>query len=818
MICCYKSVARQRRVCFTKLVWNRWNSNNVTGSSTSSTSLNTSETLDNKTQDDIKSRPDVENNYLDFPWERAALEIPEDIKIDDEEEELPWTNNEIEENPINIKPEVIDPSKNELILAPIKKKSSIIQKLQSKQKKPLLIENVNNQEANNFQLERDYKNLMQFKFNDNNDDFVNIIDELRPTNNIITIKQLSELTLTLDKSFKVNQLKQYISTSCPEISISKRAIKKDIINLIISKYWKLKITLDPTGDLVCETKIDLSNKRDLFLLLSNKGFLPQHWSLIGAQLSLGKSSKQLVVRGSKNIVNFVNASWNDLLNNISTDTLNLKKIKEFYKSINKKLNIKSLQIETGVFFDKVTFDENDHYYLSAIKNTSINQVKTEILKATEYRLGCNTTVINDLIEEAKKHNNDNDNNDDNDLLIKMDINDDSLPWYIKNDDFFRYAEVKNRLRESLLTDNSMIVELLSNEVQDLKIEVEEAKEKLEYNYVQNIEESNNNHISDNNNNNNKFFNISESFKEPSENILKLIDVNKIDKELNDVQIKEDSNKLMLDNVISVKFGKLYYNKKSADNRYFDGNLLESIRNLGKLNLMDKESTLFGSTGGILNRFNKQIHIKLIPNGFWNGKFENFINYPSIDLLVDLKDNKLEINKFSAIISEAEKNVEMGIPKFDIDLKFQNSYNSMLVYNQDQWILNGRLKEEFEKKGNNESEDNDIILNKKQINMFITQIGKMKLDVRYNQDLQEMLRQFNSKPYTFYFGKEKVKYCTVKVEFVRSIELEYEGFPVSLELCENGEYERVEVSMLKEHHVSMERFVECSISLSRFLSL
>lgn len=783
-----------------------------------------------------KEHEDIEvkiNNSTKIEKEQSDI-----TKESNDEGILPWDNNntnhnndddgQIDKNEINEISQT-DPSKSELILAPMKKKSSPIQRLTPR--KSLLSNNTENTNFN-FKIERDYKSLMQFKYTVSNDDFINIIEELKPTNSVITVKQLLELSLNLDKSFKLKQIREYIERSCPDITLKKSMSKKKLINLIISEHWRLKVTLDPTEDLLEETRIDLSNKRDLFLLLSNRGFLPQHWSLIGAQLSLGNSRKELVVRGSKNIVNFVQASWNDLLNNISTDTIDLTDVIKFYDKLGKKLDLQTLQKESGVYFDKVNIDNNS-YVLSAIKNSAISNAKIEILKATEYRYGYNDTIIiKNLIDEAKKVNKDS--------LIKMEISDDTLPWYIKPENHFRYSVAKKRIRESLLSDDSMIVELLSDEVQNLKLEVEEAKEKFEYNFVQTEDATKLNNSNKEKLKDNQFFHIenddssSMNVKNPI-NILEKIDIKEFDKEINNCQFedKDNKNKLMLDNVISVKFGKLLFEKgdKNLKNSYFSENLSEVVRNIGKLELLDKESRLFGATGGIMNRFNKQIYVKLIPNGFWGNKFEQLMNYPSIEILFDLKDGKLEVNKFTSFLSEFEKNIEVSLPELEIDLKFQNSFNSMFIYNKDQWLLNGYKEEDFRGNDiteqentntNNENDDNDILMNKRLINMFISQISKRQFDIRRNVGLVGILNQFKYKPYSFYFPTsnnkkkfEMIKYCPIKVEFVQSIELEYKGLPVSFELRDDGENEKVEISMLKEG-VNMEEFVQHSADLANFL--
>ncbi|TID14793.1 hypothetical protein CANINC_004464 [Pichia inconspicua] len=730
--------------------------------------------------------------YSNLPWEAENNESVADT-------ELPWDQDPLE--PVQPTVEPIDPSKNELILGPVRKKTSIIEKLK-KTKKTSHNDKLGN-ETLAFKVERDYKNLMQYRQNISPESFCNIIDELKPKDPVITIKQLTELAHTLDKSFRMKQLKAYIDEACSEITVKKSDNKKKLISRIISEHWKLKVTLDPTKDLVVETKIDLSEKRDLFFLLSNRGFLPQHWSLIGAQLSLGKSRKELVVRGSKNIVNFVQASWNDLLNNLSTDTIDMKSIKKFCEEQNKTLNLELLQQESGVYFDKLelTFmDENetgdsDTYVLSSIKNSMINKAKTELLNATQFRVGCSKIVLFELVKECKK------------ILIEEEVSDDSLPWFIEQEKYFRYASEKRRQCESLLSDDSMIARALSDEVEKLRVEVEEAKEKFEFNYVETDEDREK--FEEMKKKDAEFFKLNNDniLKPDVDEIVKQIDIARLEKELSDIKVNRDISKLMLNDVISVKFGKILVEKNNLENTYFNPNINEVIRNIGKLELMDKEAKFFGPTGGILNRFSKQAHVQLIPNGFWKNNLDNFLKFPSIDILIDMKDNRLEVNRFTSFVCEAERDVEIAIPELEYDLKFQNSVNSMFIYNKDQWILNGRTAEEF---GDNHD---DMVLNKQQLNMFISQIGKKRLDLKRPEGTKGLIKQLKAKPYSLQFGNEVVKYVALRVEIVRNLELDYKGRPVILELRDDGSHEKVEVQMLHERGAIAE-FVKDAVSFAQ----
>ena len=172
----------------------------------------------------------------------VSKELPQEegisFSFDDEAEgALPWETNttrkekpfsreRIEKNP----GDVVDPAKSELILAPLKKKSSPLQKL-TPNKRSYDVKKKSSKDDHNMNLsvERDYKNLLQFKYVVSDDDFLNIIDELRPSSDIVSIKQLTELTQNLNKSFTQKQLRIYLQERCPEISVKASSTKKKMI-------------------------------------------------------------------------------------------------------------------------------------------------------------------------------------------------------------------------------------------------------------------------------------------------------------------------------------------------------------------------------------------------------------------------------------------------------------------------------------------------------------------------------------------------------------------------------------------------------------
>ncbi|GAV28085.1 hypothetical protein PMKS-001553 [Pichia membranifaciens] len=197
---------------FQSPIYRRWNSSSGSASSIVQESKNNSdkepkesaenELLETETEtgienvhsaEKIERHQNVKPEFLSFPWENAEKE---NHSVD---EELPWASNtETEAEPI-LETDSADPSKSELILAPLRKKSSPIERLTPRKS---VSHRADRSSGVNFQIERDYKNLMQFKYNVSSDDFINIIEELKPSTPVVTVKQLTELSLNLDKSFR----------------------------------------------------------------------------------------------------------------------------------------------------------------------------------------------------------------------------------------------------------------------------------------------------------------------------------------------------------------------------------------------------------------------------------------------------------------------------------------------------------------------------------------------------------------------------------------------------------------------------------------
>lgn len=118
---------------------------------------------------------------------------------------------------------------------------------------------------------------------------------------------------------------------------------------------------------------------------------------------------------------------------------------------------------------------------------------------------------------------------------------------------------------------------------------------------------------------------------------------------------------------------------------------------------------------------------------------------------------------------------------DLDMKFQSSINSMMCYNKDDWILNGRDIKDFRELG--EDETNEVTLNKKSILKTIFQ-SIDKLDIKNEQNRIEIMENLKNRIVTIYLQTERkkksndkatsTKYIVSEVSYIKTIELDFKG--------------------------------------------
>ncbi|GME91681.1 unnamed protein product [Ambrosiozyma monospora] len=130
-------------------------------------------------------------------------------------------------------------------------------------------------------------------------------------------------------------------------------------------------------------------------------------------------------------------------------------------------------------------------------------------------------------------------------------------------------------------------------------------------------------------------------------------------------------------ITNVTYGRvLFQDKSTSGTPFFHDNVPEVTKKLADLTLLDKHAKLFGTAGGIRNYFQTSLEVKLIPDGF--SKFENFENLPNIEIWFNVNNSVVDLKSCTIYVNEGEKNVFVPVPECKFDMKFQSSYNSVLI--------------------------------------------------------------------------------------------------------------------------------------------
>ncbi|VEU22469.1 DEKNAAC103389 [Brettanomyces naardenensis] len=738
-----------------------------------------------------------------LPWEEKDFTL-DHVDSLEPTERLPW---ETDTQTDGSNSDAGEPG--HMILAPFKRKYSPLERVQfgrhEKKASSATVSSSSSNKPENFfnavDFERDVKSLMVFKQDISSKQLYEKIDEFRPKESAISVRRYNQLVGDMKTAFKVSQLRHYVKEK--QVPMNQSVKKTQLIKGIIKDYWKINVSEKVIDEIALNTEahIALQNRRELFLLLSHRGYITSSWSRLGAKLSLSPENSELIVSGSPNIVSFVQVSWNELLNNVQSITLKLRKLRNFYETeLHRQLPIDTLQELSNVYFDKVS--ENDQLYvLSSFKQANLAFAKEALLAATEYSGTVTRCLDKTFIERDGKK------------VVYKEYKDPSLSWYAVNDGpIYRLKLPKQRQRQSLLVD-PVRASSLFEEVRKLKQEVDESEEKFQYNFVENkselegndvgIEEIEGEEVSDNLQTEPSmptglnFSAISSALLHPT------------------VERKPD----WMPNVINATLGRVLFQGKSSDsNVFFHSNFPEVNKKLAQLELLDKDTHLFGSAGGIKNQFSNALQIKLVPDAF--KKFTNFKDLPNIEIWFDVRRNKVDLNSCNVFVNEFESNYQVPLPEFGTDVKFQSSYNSMIINSEvdDNLSINKKQKP-FSKFLSRIPEELLDLSEPGSVERLVTTIQShtmaIKMDDRYRKDSIGNTKKIN----------KNVPYLITSVSRRRSIELEFHGMPVIYEVVSNADGERYEVSILSDidevdseevKEKQLKRFTEKVFEFVRFL--
>lgn len=683
---------------------------------------------------------------------------------------LPWDVYTPKPQKVKVESEGLDPNKSELILKPLPKRSS---KKLKRNLRP---------------LEMDYFALLH---NPDTGDVNKTIESMKPETEI-SVNQASELLEQLKRMFKKKQLSDYLKNIS---GISKaHSTKKEIIAEIL-RNWKVNIS-EGANSKVDEVKatLDMTNKRDLFLLMSSNGKLLQHWGLMGVELQMNPVTRELIIFGSKEIVGFVVASWNSILDDLIVKKVHL--LNEFEKFCDKigdtenaerqwKEMLKALQNETGGYFDVINSEEKV-YIISSMNNYSWKKIKREFTKMINSTTGIENSQL---------------------IGYDIDISDPSLPWYIRFQGAKSKLAEKERLSESPLVDETQLVSQLVDQVKLLKEDVSSAQEQQELTFItqpQDLEEA---HLNIENH-----FNV----EIPS------IDLENIkDKLKSPVKPSNTAEKIILPSTISAQIGHLF------KPLYFNPSIPALPYLLSQLPLVNPTSIL-SSTGGIKNNFSRHIQLKLYPDIFSTEKTD--VN--PIDIIIPVTSDGIlftheDQRAWNAYYTEYEHHIPVSMGEFDV--RFTISTNSKLVFNMNDWIENGGSGKEFLDifaiKTNGDKTENEIEiendpnegtasesitknksisqLNKNSIYSRLNLVDRMKLDS--SEDLTKFIRKLQTLSFPLHINGENPVYNVIDAKLVKSLELDC-GSPVIYEVKDNGEEITWEVSMIGDNLENVKKFV------------
>ncbi|KAG7883737.1 hypothetical protein KL938_002322 [Ogataea parapolymorpha] len=613
------------------------------------------------------------------------------------------------------------------------------------------------------EFEKGLKNLMVFKIPSTDNQLFKDLDNLQPRNSTISAKSHAELETKLVKGYQKAQLLEYIGYKHVSPPAAK-STKKNLAQYIIQKCWDVAISEDSPVEVLKQAEITLQSKKEAFLLLSHSGYLMQSWTRLGARLELNRGLSRLTVRGNQALVNFVQASWNYLLNHVSTSVAHLNELASFYTDkLHRQMPIAELQKLSNVYFEEIN-KQDKLFQLSTFNPANLQLAKSLLLAATDFSATSHKHI--DVSGASTEH-------------LKL-YQDSSLPWWAAGP-LYRYELPQKRVQESSFEQN-FDPESLAKEVDQLRSEVAEAAEKFQYNFLDQKQET-------------KPFSQAEISVHDS-SAPWLAKSREIYSKLTP-EVQRDE--LWLPRTFNATFGKLLFNENAASAGLFHANLPQINKKIGMLNLYDKNARFFGFAGGIKNNFEHSLQVKLVPDAY--GKFDNFITLPNVEIWFQISKNKVDLSSCSIYVNENEVNCALALPELHNDVMFQSTCNSVLLDGSDPYDPGLPSQRPLQNVINSLSSNMLDMSDTSALNQLVNTLVSRKIPIRLAKD------------------QEPANYLVTAINRRRSIELDFDGCHLMYDVVSNGKNERFEASLLAPETepemdaASFERFAK---TVNRFL--
>ncbi|KAG7734933.1 hypothetical protein KL948_000499 [Ogataea haglerorum] len=613
------------------------------------------------------------------------------------------------------------------------------------------------------EFEKGLKNLMVFKIPSTDNQLFKDLDNLQPRNSAISLKAYAELQTKLVKGYQKAQLLEYIGYKhvSPPAAYS---TKKKLAQFIIQKCWDVAISEDSPVEVLKQADITLQSKKEAFLLLSHAGYLMQSWTRLGARLELNRGLSRFTVRGNEELVNFVQASWNYLLNHVSTSVAHLNELASFYThKLHRHMPIAELQKLSNVYFEEIN-RQDKLFQLSTFNPANLQLAKSLLLAATDFSATSHKHIdVSGASTEYKKL-----------------YQDSSLPWWAAGP-LYRYEVPQKRLRESSFEDYSD-PESLAKEVDQLRSEVAEAADKFQYNFLDQKHET-------------KPFSPAE-ISVPDSSAPWLAKSREIYSTLTPEVQKGET---WLPRTFNATFGKLLFDESAASAGFFHANLPQINKKIGMLNLYDKNARFFGVAGGIINNFEHSLQVKLVPDAY--GNFSNFTTLPNVEIWFQISKNRVNLSSCSIYVNENEVSCALALPELHNDVMFQSTCNSVLLDGSNPYDPGLPSQKPLQNVINSLSSNLPDMSDTSALNRLVNTLVSRKIPIRLAKN------------------QEPADYLVTAINRRRSIELDFDGCHLMYDVVSNGKNERFEASLLApetEHEMDPASFDRFAKTVHQFL--
>lgn len=169
-------------------------------------------------------------------------------------------------------------------------------------------------------LLKDTENLLKFSKNASLEQLFYSIDSLKPAMTNISQENYTELQEKIMNAFTIKQLRAYINKLDPnhDLITSNRLVKHKLIDQIFTKLWDSKISQNLIN---LKTKtIKLTERHSKLLLLTQNGKILKNLTRLNPHLfiQLNLSQNELRITSTSDILEFIEISLNNILNNVCT--------------------------------------------------------------------------------------------------------------------------------------------------------------------------------------------------------------------------------------------------------------------------------------------------------------------------------------------------------------------------------------------------------------------------------------------------------------------------------------------------------------------